>query len=95
MIAALRPHVGPFLALLALLALTAVGAFLPIGRWNIFVALAIAAAKTGFVVYFFMELKRENALIRMAASVGLIWLLIMLMLALADYVCRYPGPLVE
>ena len=95
MIAALRHHLGPFIVLLVLLALTATGASLPIGEWNIVVALGISAAKTGIVVYFFMELKKENALIRMAACVGLIWLMVMLLLALSDYVSRYPGSLVE
>ena len=95
MIAALRPHLVPFLALLALLALTATCAFAPIGQWNIIVALAIAGTKTGFVVYFFMELRKERTLIHVASGVGLAWLLILLTLALSDFMSRFPGALLE
>ena len=95
MIKALRPHLGPFLGLLALLALTATCAFLPIGQWNIIVALAIAGSKTGLVVLFFMEMRKEKALIRIASGVGLVWLLILLILALSDFTSRFPGALLK
>jgi len=95
MIAALRPHVLPFLGLLVLLALTATCAFLPIGEWNLIVALAFAGAKTGLVVYFFMEMRKEKMVIRMAACVGLIWLMILLILALSDYMSRFANMLAE
>lgn len=95
MIRALRPHVGPFLGLMVLLSLTAICSSLPIGEWNLIVALTFAGMKTGLVVYFFMELRREGALIRIAACVGLVWLMIMLILALADFVSRFPGTLME
>jgi caa(3)-type oxidase subunit IV len=95
MIKALRPHLVPFVSLLALLALTAACAFLPLRAYNIIVALAFATAKTGVVTCMFMELRKENPLIRTASGVGVVWLAIMLMLALADFLSRFPGKLAE
>ena len=93
MIAALRPHLLPLLGLLALLALTATCAWLPLGAGNLPLALALGSAKTLLVAFFFMELKKETTLIRLAACVGLVWLMILLMLALTDYLSRFPGHL--
>ena len=90
---ALRPHLVPFLCLLLLLTLTAGAAWLPLGAVNLPLSLAIAALKTALVVFFFMELKKENTLIRLTAFLGIMWLLIFLMLALTDYFTRYPGSL--
>ncbi len=91
MIAALRPHLVPFLALLGLLALTALCAGLPLGRVNFLLSLGFAAAKTLLVALLFMELKSSSTLIRLAAFVGFIWFSILLMLALSDYLTRFPG----
>ncbi len=90
MIAALRPHLLPFLGLLALLALTAICAGLPLGAVNLPLSLALAIAKTLLVAILFMELRESTLLIRLAAFVGLIWLSILLMLALSDYLSRFP-----
>jgi cytochrome c oxidase subunit 4 len=91
MIAALRPHLFSFLALLGLLALTAICAGLPLGVVNFPLSLAIATAKALLVALFFMELNRSSMLVRFAACVGILWLAILLMLALADYFTRFPG----
>jgi len=89
-IAALRPHLIPFLGLLGLLALTATCAGLPLGAVNLPLSLLLAVAKTLLVAIFFMELRHNTLLIRLAALVGLIWLSILLMLALSDYMTRFP-----
>jgi cytochrome c oxidase subunit 4 len=90
---ALLPHLLPFLGLLVLLTLTACGAYLPLGSGNLILALSIAFTKTFLVLLFFMELRKEDTLIRLAACVGLLWLTILLMLALADSFSRFPGRL--
>ena len=89
MIAALRPHLLVFLSLIGLLALTAFCAGLPLGPANFPLSIVIGIAKTLLVAIFFMELKSSGTLIRLSAFVGLIWLSILLMLALADYWTRY------
>lgn len=76
-------------ALVVLLAATTGFAFLPLGRWNIVVAIAIAAAKALIVVIFFMELRRSSGLVRVFAGAGFLWLLILLGLTGADYGSRH------
>jgi cytochrome c oxidase subunit 4 len=75
-------------ALVLLLATTTGAAFLPLGRLNLFVALAIAAAKALLVLIVFMELRRSSGLVRAFAVAGFFWLLILLTLTSADYLTR-------
>jgi cytochrome c oxidase subunit 4 len=74
--------------LMLLLASTTAIAFLPLGRFNAFVALAIAACKALLVLIVFMELKRSSGLVRAFAAAGFFWLLILLTLTSADYLTR-------
>ena len=89
MIAALRPHLLPFLGLLCLLLLTAGCAWVNLGSFNLLVALAIAIAQGLLIAIFFMELRSTSNLIHLAAFAGVLWLTILLMLALADYFTRF------
>jgi cytochrome c oxidase subunit 4 len=75
-------------ALVLLLAATTGAAFLPLGRLNLFVSLAIAAAKALLVLIFFMELRRSSGLVRAFAAAGFFWLAILLTLTSADYLTR-------
>jgi cytochrome c oxidase subunit 4 len=77
-----------WLALLALLALTVVGAYQPLGAFNTVLALTIAAGKALLVALIFMELRRDRPVTIAAAGAGFFWLGIMLWLALADFVTR-------
>jgi len=90
--AALKRILVCWAALLLLLALTTGIAFLPLGRLNAFVALAIAIAKALLVLLFFMELKRSSGLVRAFAFAGFFWLGIMLALTSADYLTRRDVP---
>lgn len=76
-------------ALMLLLASTTAIAFLPLGRFNLIVAIGIAIAKALLVVIFFMELRRSSGLVRAFAAAGFFWLLIMLGLTGADYASRH------
>ena len=78
-----------WVALVVLLAATTALAFVPLGRWNIVVALAIAATKALIVVIVFMELSRSSGLVRVFACAGFLWLLILLGLTGADYASRH------
>jgi len=77
-----------FLALLALTALTTTMAFVDLGELNVVVALVIAAAKALLVALFFMHLRRDIALTRVFALVGLIWLTLLIGLTLLDFATR-------
>lgn len=77
-----------WLALSLLLAATCALAYVPLGRGNLPVGLAIAALKAALVGAVFMRLREHNVLNRLAASVGPIWIFIMFLLMDADYFTR-------
>ena len=83
-----RSLVLTWLALLALVALTLGLAYVPLGAFNIVVALGIAAVKAALVVTIFMKLFRSPVLTRVAAAAGLFWLAILFSLAATDYLTR-------
>ena len=71
---------------LVLLLVCAVGlSFTSLGTWSLWLSLAIAAAKTGLIMAFFMQLARADTLIRLAAATGFLWLALLFVLGLADY----------
>jgi len=75
-------------AMLALLTLTLVLAYQPLGVLSIFVALGIATAKASLVLLLFMELRTSSNLVRLAAAAGAIWLLVLFLLTISDYLTR-------
>ena len=75
-------------ALLALLTLTLVLAYQPLGVLSIVVALGIATAKASLVLLLFMELRTSSNLVRLAAAAGAIWLLVLFLLTISDYLTR-------
>jgi cytochrome c oxidase subunit IV len=79
-------------ALLVLLGLTFVLARTDLGVFNNVVAIAIALAKMMLVVLFFMHVRYEKPLVWVFVCAGVIWLLIMFDLTLADYMTR-GGPI--
>ena len=82
---------GPILAWVALcvaLATTCAIAYVPLGKANLPVSLVIAAIKAALVGVIFMRLWEKNALNRMAACVGPIWIFIMFLLMGSDYLTR-------
>jgi cytochrome c oxidase subunit 4 len=90
-------HVAPvrtywlvFVGLLAMTALTVLASFVPLGIWHTPVALAIAGAKTTLVLLFFMHLLHSSRLTWVVALSGLLWLAILIILTMSDYVTRQP-----
>jgi cytochrome c oxidase subunit 4 len=75
-------------ALCVLLATTCALAFVPLGRFNLVVSLCIAAAKASLVGAVFMRLLEKNALNRLAAAAGPIWIVVLFLLIFADYATR-------
>jgi cytochrome c oxidase subunit IV len=80
--------------LLALLALTVVLAYQPLGRLNTVVALAIASLKVLIIAAIFMELREQRPLVFAFAAAGLFWLAILLWLGSIDFFSRpeFPPP---
>jgi caa(3)-type oxidase subunit IV len=61
---------------------------LPLGNGNLPVSLCIAGMKAALVGAIFMRLREPNALIRLVACVGPIWIFIMFLLMGTDYFTR-------
>lgn len=80
--------IGAYLALLGLLALTALVTLLPPGAWNAPFALLIAAAKTAIIFAYFMRLRWQRGLVQLFAMAGFFWLGLAGILMLADYLTR-------
>lgn len=70
------------------LAATVAVAYVPLGSWNLVVALLIAFTKATLVVLIFMHVLNSPRLTWIAVFAGLIWLAIMLSLMMADYMTR-------
>jgi cytochrome c oxidase subunit 4 len=65
-----------------------VAEYVDVGPWNIVIALLIAGTKTMLVIYYFMHVKFNDALTRLFVAGGFIFLLILIVLTLADYKTR-------
>jgi cytochrome c oxidase subunit IV len=77
-----------WLGLLTLLGATVFSAYQPLGDLNTVIAVAIAFGKALIVLVIFMELRHGSALTISFAGAGFYWLVIMLWLALADFMTR-------
>ena len=84
-----KTYIGIWLALMCLTVLTASVAFVDLGPLNTVVALVIATTKALLVVLVFMHVKyTSEKLTRMVIAASLFWLLLLLLLSLADYLTR-------
>ena len=86
-----RHFVYAWIALLALLAITAGSAFIPMGLANGLVNYAVAFAKTAIVMILFMHALASGGFVRILAITGLAWLVVMGSLGLTDYATRGPA----
>lgn len=77
-----------FASLLLLLALTVALYFVPMGTGNLIANLSIAAAKATVIALYFMHLRKQENLVRIAAVTGLVWLTLLFWLTLNDYLTR-------
>jgi cytochrome c oxidase subunit 4 len=77
-----------WVALCLLLATTCALAYVPLGQGNLPISLCIAALKATLVAWVFMRLSQGNALNRLAAAAGPIWIFVMFLLIGADYFTR-------
>jgi cytochrome c oxidase subunit IV len=76
-------------ALMVLLGATVMVALIPLGPFNVLVALAIAVTKALLVVLYFMHVRYNSKLTWVFASGGVLWLLIMVILTMGDFLARY------
>jgi cytochrome c oxidase subunit IV len=77
-----------WLVLLTLTGVTLALAYLPLGRANVDLHLAIAAVQILLLWSFFMNLRSASALVRLTAASGMLWLTFMFVLIFTDYLSR-------
>jgi len=75
-------------ALMALTLTTVLVSKLELGEFNFIVAMLIAVTKAALVVMFFMDVRRATSLTKLFAGAGLVWLAILLVFVVSDYVSR-------
>lgn len=83
-----KTYIWTFVALLALLGLTTILAYAHMGIANTVFALIIAVIKMLLVLLFFMHLRYDKGLMRIAFALGLLWLTILIVLSSADVFTR-------
>lgn len=81
-----------WIALIALMLTSLGSAYLPLGPWNAVAGLAIAAIKSGIVLWLFMHLARATVLLRIVAATGLATLALLFALTEVDYGTRSTEP---
>lgn len=77
-----------FLSLLILTAATTVAATIDLGPFNVVMALLIAVVKMILVALFFMHLRHSTILTKVVVGGGMLWLGILLVLSLSDFITR-------
>jgi len=77
-----------FVSLLILTAVTTLVAMVDLGPLSVVVALAIASVKMMLVALFFMHLRHSVVLMKVVVGGGLLWLGILLLLSMSDFVSR-------
>ena len=82
-------YVATFITLLILTGATTGVAYIDLGAFNTVVALAIAVIKMLLVILFFMHVKYQPGLTRIAIICAFLWLGIMITLTLSDELTRH------
>ena len=83
-----KTYLKTFGALLGLLALTVGANFVNLGPYNVVVAMVISVAKAALIMLFFMEVRYSHPIVWLFASAAFLWLILLLVITLADYVAR-------
>jgi cytochrome c oxidase subunit 4 len=83
-----KTYVLVFVGLIILTVVTTAVAFVDLGPYSVDAALGIACCKMLLVALFFMHLRHSTRLTRLVVGGGLIWLAILLVFTLSDFVTR-------
>jgi len=83
-----KTYVAVLLTLLALTGITTAVAYVDLGPFSVVVALVIAVCKMLLVALFFMHIRHSNQLTKLVVLGGLLWLGILLVLTLSDFITR-------
>jgi cytochrome c oxidase subunit 4 len=83
-----RVYLTVFGALMILLGITVAVAFVPLGYFNLPVAMLIAVIKGVIIVMYFMEVKYGSKLLWVFVSSSFLFLVIFMVLTMNDYATR-------
>jgi cytochrome c oxidase subunit 4 len=84
-----RTYVIIFAALMGLMLLTVIAAFIPgLGNFSVVIALGIATIKALLVILYFMHVKYASPLVKVVVISGFVWFFIALGLTFTDYLTR-------
>ena len=87
-ITSVKTYVAVWAALIVLTGTTWGVAYIDMGPFNIVVAITIAVIKMSLVAIIFMNARHLDKESRLFAAAGLLWLLILLVFFLSDYLSR-------
>jgi cytochrome c oxidase subunit 4 len=87
-IASVRSNLVVFALLMVLLVATVAGAYMPLGRFHLAVAMTIALAKALLVLLYFMHVRYSTRVTWAFSAAAFVWLAIMVSLTLSDYLTR-------
>jgi cytochrome c oxidase subunit IV len=77
-----------FVSLMILTGLTVLASQKNFGPGNTIIAVAIAALKATLVILYFMHVRYNDNIVRIAVFAGFLWLGVMIVLTLSDYIAR-------
>ena len=83
-----RVYITIFLALMVFTALTVFASFKDFGPGNTIIAVSIAMLKATLVILYFMHVRYNDNIVRIAVFAGFLWLGVMIVLTLSDYIAR-------
>lgn len=83
------PYVVVWILLLVLTAATYVTGTMHLGKWAIFIALAIATTKSSLVAVIFMHLRESGAATRLVFITSLVFVALLLILTVSDVATRF------
>jgi len=83
-----RTYVLVYLALIALTVTTIGVARIDLGEYNFIAAITIAVVKAVLVILLFMHVKGSTSLTKLFVGAGFVWLAILLVFILSDYLSR-------
>jgi cytochrome c oxidase subunit 4 len=81
-------YVFVLIALMVATIVTTLVAYVDLGPFSVVVALAIACTKMLLVALFFMHVRHSVKLTKLVVTGGLLWLLILLVLTMTDFLTR-------
>jgi len=84
----IKPYLLVFAALVVLTIVTWGVALVDFGWANDVIALTIAVTKMLLVILFFMHVRHSTRLTKLTALAGFLWLAIMLLVTMSDYLTR-------